>query len=133
MCPNDEPPTPAKNNTAATLIFCCVNHFISALQTVLLELKNSMLLAQEHLQSPNPFFSLPLLFSPLSNHVEKRAGSRNSWNSSSLFFPALPHHSRPFHAHLKELCSAPPTEIQIMQTVETGRCSFHHPAEHFRD
>lgn len=32
MCPNDEPPSPAKNHTVATLIFCWVNLFISVLQ-----------------------------------------------------------------------------------------------------
>jgi len=33
MCPNDEPPAPAKNNEVATLLFCWVNRFISVLQT----------------------------------------------------------------------------------------------------
>lgn len=131
MCPNDEPPPPAKNNKVATLIFCWVNLFISVLQ-------KTFIAEKWHVSSPRTFAILkssPFCALLCSARSKNLMGMELLKVLTSIFFPALlPSHSWLFSTYLTELCRAPSANtVQIIHTVQTNRCLSHHPTDHLRD
>lgn len=130
MCPNDEPPAPAKTNRDNTdfllgtvLHFCITGDFFHS--------------EKRHINSPGTFAILKSSLSPSAFCTLPLPSQVQKWRKQellevliSLLFSSAPCESLITLAHTSKNCVV--QLVHIVQRVETKRCLLHRPTEHLQ-